>query len=80
MKEKVTVALIYDFDKTLAVLDMATFKFIPDLGLEENAFWDKTTVFADKYHCERVLSYLYVMIDEARKGNHIKQRISVVRE
>ena len=40
-KEKV-VALIYDFDKTLAISDMQNFKFIQNLGLEIGEFWEKT--------------------------------------
>lgn len=62
-----TLALIYDFDKTLAVKDMQNFKFIPDLGMTPGEFWGITQNFANEHSCERTLAYLFVMIDEARK-------------
>ena len=61
------VALIYDFDKTLATNDMQSFKFIPDLGMSESEFWELTSEFSEKNHCERILSYLFIMIQECKK-------------
>ena len=63
------VALIYDFDKTLATSDMQNFKFIKDLGMDVDEFWNLTSIFSEKNHCERILSYLYVMIEECKKRN-----------
>ena len=61
------VALIYDFDKTLATNDMQSFRFIPDLGMSESEFWELTSEFSEKNHCERILSYLFIMIQECKK-------------
>lgn len=69
MSTKPVVALIYDFDKTLATSDMQNFKFIKDLGMDVDEFWNLTSIFSEKNHCERILSYLYVMIEECKKRN-----------
>lgn len=61
------VALMYDFDKTLSTTDMQNYSFIPKLGLTPAEFWGKTEEFAKKHRVERILAYMYVMIDEANK-------------
>ena len=45
---KTVVALIYDFDKTLATDDMQAFSFIPNLGMTSAEFWKETGDFAKK--------------------------------
>lgn len=61
------LAIMYDFDKTLSTTDMQNYAFIPALGLTPDEFWGKTTEFAQKTGCERILSYMYVMLNEAKK-------------
>lgn len=60
------VALIYDFDKTLAISDMQNFKFIENLGMSVDEFWNLTSKFCEENHCERILGYLYVMMRECK--------------
>lgn len=66
---KPILAILYDFDSTLAKSDMQNFGFIPALGMTPSEFWGKTCEFSAKTHCERTLSYLYTMIAEARERN-----------
>ena len=40
IKNKPIIAIMYDFDKTLATTDMQNFSFIPALGLSSEEFWD----------------------------------------
>ena len=61
MKKKPIVAILYDFDSTLATMDMQNFGFIPALGMTPAEFWKKTTEFSIDTGCERTLSYLYMM-------------------
>ena len=68
MKEKV-LAIIYDFDKTLATKDMQNFKFIENLGMSNAEFWEKTGQFSKDHHCERTLAYLFMMMDQCKKKN-----------
>jgi len=63
---KPIVAIMYDFDKTLSTTDMQDYAFIPNLGLSPDEFWGKTTVFTEKEGVERILSYMYVMVKEAK--------------
>ena len=59
---KPIVAILYDFDSTLAVSDMQNFGFIPALGMTPEQFWAECTQFSEKEGVERTLSYLYTMI------------------
>lgn len=61
MNKKPIVAILYDFDSTLAVSDMQNFGFIPSLGMTPAEFWGATTEFSNKTGVERTLSYLYMM-------------------
>ena len=69
MKKKPVVCLMYDFDKTLCDRDMQEYDFIPNLGLTPAEFWGKANEIAEKYHMERILSYMYVMLTECKKKN-----------
>jgi 2-hydroxy-3-keto-5-methylthiopentenyl-1-phosphate phosphatase len=61
MNKKPIVAILYDFDSTLAVSDMQNFGFIPALGMTPAQFWQATTEFSNVSGVERTLSYLYMM-------------------
>lgn len=64
---KPVLALVYDFDKTLAKDDMQNFSFIPALGMTPSEFWGATTAFSEKTGVERILSYMYMMIELSKK-------------
>ena len=66
---KPIVAIMYDFDKTLSTTDMQNYEFIPRLGMTPDEFWGATGEFAKRTGCERILSYMYVMIEKAREKN-----------
>ena len=68
MKKKI-IALMYDFDRTLATQDMQNFDFIPSLGLTIEEFWEKTNIFCEKNNTDRILGYMFVMLDECKKRN-----------
>ena len=65
--KKTKLAIMYDFDKTLSTTDMQNYTFIPKLGLTPDEFWGKTTEFSAETGCERILSYMFVMLREAKK-------------
>ena len=64
---KVRLAIMYDFDKTLSTTDMQNYSFIPALGLTPDEFWGVTGEFSKRTGCERILSYMYVMIAKAKE-------------
>ena len=51
-----TIALLYDFDNTLASSDMQNFTFIPEiLHMEPGEFWDLTNEIFKKWDMDKVL-------------------------
>ncbi len=64
---KPIVAILYDFDKTLSITDMQNFSFIPALGMTPGEFWGETTKFSEKTGCEKILSYMYMMVKCAKE-------------
>ncbi len=70
--DKPIVAILYDFDKTLCTRDMQEYTFIPNIGLEPNEFWGEASLLANKEEMDSILTYMYLMIDCAKKaGVHI---------
>ena len=65
--EKPVIAIMYDFDKTLAITDMQNFSFIPSLDYTPEEFWKETTKFCEKMDIDRVLGYMYMMLSLAKK-------------
>lgn len=64
---KPIIAIIYDFDRTLSKEDLQNFSFIPALGMTVDEFWASVNEFSQKNEVEKILSYMYVMIEQARK-------------
>lgn len=68
-RKKTKVAIIYDFDKTLATTDMQNFSFIQKVGLEIPEFWGKTGEFCKANNADKILGYMYMMIKCAKEAN-----------
>ena len=66
---KTIVALIYDFDKTLCDKDMQEYSFIPNLNISSNDFWSKVSEIANKEKMDKILAYMYMMINESKNNN-----------
>ncbi len=64
---KPILAIMYDFDKTLSTTDMQNYTFIPNLGMTPEEFWGATGEFTNNEGVERILSYMYMMIKQARE-------------
>ncbi len=74
-RKKPTVALIYDFDGTLSPGNMQEFGFIQAIGQTPDEFWTKSNQVPEGQEVSSILSYMKLMIDEAKdKG------ISLTRE
>ena len=67
MKKRPTVALIYDFDGTLSPGNMQEFGFIQAIGQTPDEFWSKSNAVHDGQEVSSILSYMKLMIDEARE-------------
>lgn len=64
---KTTIALLYDFDKTLCTTDMQEYDFIKNLGLTPQEFWGETGVLTKKYEMDKILSYMFIMIKKCKE-------------
>jgi len=64
--KKPIVALIYDFDGTLAPGNMQEFGFIQAVGSTPAEFWAKSNQIAVGQDASNVLAYMKLMFDEAR--------------
>ncbi|MCR5348001.1 MAG: haloacid dehalogenase-like hydrolase [Bacilli bacterium] len=75
MSKKPILAILYDFDSTLSPTDMQAYGFIPRMGMTPEQFWARTGEFAKATGCEKILSYLYTMVEVAKE-----QGIQLTRE
>ena len=76
---KPILGIMYDFDKTLSTTDMQNYSFIPMVGMTPEEFWGATGEFSEKSGCERILSYMYMMVAKAKEKG-IKLTREVLRE
>lgn len=66
---KTTVAIMYDFDKTLCTKDMQEYTFIPSLHMEPSEFWKETSKIANCEKMDRILAYMYMMLKKAKSND-----------
>ena len=71
---KFTIALIYDFDGTLAAGNMQEYDFIPAVGKSNKEFWDASNRLAEEQDADQILTYMALMIHEAQaKGLSLRR-------
>ena len=74
MKENITVALIYDFDGTLAPGNMQEYDFIPAVGKSNKEFWHEANTLAEEQDADQVLTYMARMLQAAQsKGLSLRR-------
>ncbi|MBQ4086877.1 MAG: haloacid dehalogenase-like hydrolase [Clostridia bacterium] len=66
MCNKPIAAILYDFDKTLSTKDMQEYAFIPGIGMTAEKFWETCNEMTKNHNMDQILSYMYVMLNEAR--------------
>lgn len=64
-----TIALIYDFDGTLAPGNMQEYDFIPAVGKSNKEFWNEANTLAEQQDADMVLTYMALMIQSAKSKN-----------
>lgn len=57
-----TIAILYDFDKTLCTTDMQEYDFIKNLNMTPDEFWGEAARISKTHEVEKILSYMLVMI------------------
>ena len=72
--EQITVALIYDFDGTLAAGNMQEYDFIPAVGKSNFEFWNEANHLAEEQDADQILTYMALMIRSAQaKGLSLRR-------
>lgn len=69
MKKKIPIALIYDFDGTLAPGNMQERNFIPAIGMNTKKFWKEVNDEAKKHQADNILIYMKIMLDKAKSSS-----------
>ena len=76
----VTLAIVYDFDGTLAPGNMQERQFIPNIGMTATDFWREVNSVAEENHADGILSYMFVMLEKAKEaGVPVRQEDLVAR-
>ena len=68
MSKKYTeIAIIYDFDGTLAKGNIQDNSFIPELGIKKEDFWAEVKELAAENEMDEILSYMYLLVHKAKE-------------
>jgi hypothetical protein len=70
----IPVAIAYDFDGTLAPGNMQEHVFLPKLGIDKNAFWQRSNALAVTQQGDKILTYMYRMLSEAKHAEQSMRR------
>ena len=73
------VAIIYDFDGTLAPGNMQDHQFIPDVGMKPKEFWTEVDRLSKEHQADGILMYMYYMLRKAAESG-VPVRLSDFRE
>ena len=63
---KITIGILYDFDKTLCTTDMQEYDFIKNLDMTSGEFWGEAAGITD-HEVEKILAYMFVMIKKCKE-------------
>lgn len=66
---KTKMAILYDFDKTLCTKDMQEYTFIPKVQMTASEFWAEASTLASEKKMDRILAYMYLMLEKAKAQN-----------
>lgn len=71
---KARVALVYDFDGTLAPGTMQEQSFLPAVGAKASEFWEKAKARAKSCDGDEILQYMQLMLEGSRDSNRPSTR------
>ncbi len=77
--DKPTIAIMYDFDKTLCTKDMQEYSFIPNVNMKANDFWAESNSLAVEKKMDQILAYMYVMLEKAHLAKKSIRRENFVK-
>lgn len=69
MRKKIPLAIIYDFDGTLAPGNMQERNFIPAIKMKTKKFWKEVTDISKEHQADNILVYMKHMLDKAQAAS-----------
>ena len=69
MSKPKEIALIYDFDGTLAEGNLPDHKLLPDIGIDKESFWQEVEKITEEKDIDGVLAYMYLLAKYAKEKN-----------
>ena len=66
---RVPLAIVYDFDGTLAPGNAQEPQFIPDIGMRPEEFWAEVDQLSSDHRADKILMYMRLMLEKARAAN-----------
>ncbi len=66
MDNNLRIAIVYDFDGTLAPGNMQEYDFIPAVGKRNEEFWEESEKLANSQDGDAILAYMYNMFRHAK--------------
>lgn len=63
------IAIVYDFDGTLAPGNVQEVEFIPKVGMESKEFWEEVKTLAKENDADETLMYMYYMLKKSKDAN-----------
>lgn len=77
--ETAPLALVYDFDGTLAAGNMQEYEFVPAIGMAKEEFWREVGELSAAHDADGILMYMMHMLDRAKTANVSVRRDDFVR-
>ena len=59
------MAIVYDFDGTLAPGNLQENSFIPAVGMKPSDFWKEVNQLAKSEQADQILMYMYLMLGQS---------------
>lgn len=64
-QKNVPLAIVYDFDGTIAPGNIQERNFFPDIGMGKKKFWSEVSDIAKQHNADNILMYMYLMLKKA---------------
>ena len=65
----IPLAIVYDFDGTLAPGNAQEPQFIPDIGMKPKDFWEEVDQLSRDNQADKILMYMHLMLEKARAAS-----------
>ena len=62
------IAIVYDFDGTLAPGNMQEYQSLPEIGVPAEEFWSEVNSLAKEHQGDQILIYMHLMLKKAREA------------